>query len=83
VLPPFHAYVPPPDATSVILVVVQLRTVLLAFILGVGAEKLSVMVILVVASQPFVPVTVKVYVFAAETLKVAFVPTTLDPSNHE
>ena len=60
VLPPFHTYVPPPDATSVILVVVQLRTVLLAFILGVGTVKLSVMVMLVVASQPFVPVTVKV-----------------------
>ena len=57
VLPPVHAYEPPPEATKVILVVVQVRTVLLAVILVIGAKKLSVIVILVVASQPFAPVT--------------------------
>jgi hypothetical protein len=60
VLPPVQAYVPPPDATRVILVVLQVRIVLLAFILGVGAKKLSVIVIVVVASHPLAPVTVKV-----------------------
>jgi hypothetical protein len=60
VLPPVHAYVTPPEATSAILEVLHVSVVLLAVILGVGAKKLSVIVILVDESHPFVPTTVNV-----------------------
>jgi hypothetical protein len=83
VLPPVHKYVPPPVATSEILVVVQVRTLLLALILVVGVKKSSVIVILAVASQPFEPVTIRVYEFAVEMLIVAAVPMTPFPSCHE
>jgi hypothetical protein len=51
--------------------------------LTIGAKKLSVIVILDVASQPFAPVTIRVYVFAVVMFIVAFVPITPFPSIHE
>jgi hypothetical protein len=51
--------------------------------LTIGAEKLSVIVMLVVASQPFAPVTIRVYVLAVVMFIVAFVPITPFPSIQE
>jgi hypothetical protein len=67
----------------VIFDVVQVKLLVVAEILGIGGVTSSVIVIVVVASQPFVPTTVKIYVFGFVTFRVELVPTTLEPSNHE
>jgi hypothetical protein len=67
----------------VILVVVQVKLLDAAEILGVGGVISSEIVIVVVASQPFEPTTVRMYVFGAVTVKFELVPTTVEPSNQE
>jgi hypothetical protein len=52
-----HAYVPPPDAVSVILVVVHVSCVVDDVMLAVGTDPSFVMVILAVAVQPLLAVT--------------------------
>ena len=84
VVPAFQEYVPPPVAVNGILVVVQVRMVVEGvFIPTVGGVLFCVIVCAAVATQPFVPVTVTVYVPGVVTANVALVPTTVVPFDQE
>ena len=73
VVPPLHAYESPPEAVTLIEVVVQLSSVepVLLVITAVGTEASWVITIDEVLVQPFVPVTVTVYVFGLENVLFA------------
>ena len=58
----YHLYVAPPLAVNVKLGFAQFKTVLVGVTTSVGGAVLSVVVLLRVAVQPFVPVAVTVYV---------------------
>jgi hypothetical protein len=58
VVPSFHRYVPPPVAVSVMLVVEQSKTPELAVIDATGKVVFEVMLVLAVAVQPLLAVTI-------------------------
>jgi hypothetical protein len=58
VLPSFQRYVPPPEAVSVMLEVLQSITIVAEEIVAVGTEGSVVIVVFAVAVQPLLAVTV-------------------------
>jgi hypothetical protein len=84
-LVPFdQEYVPPPVALKVIVGLVQVSTLVVgAVIEAFGTVMFCVITCDAVAVQPIEDVTVTVYVPGAVTFKVAFVPTTVVPLDHE
>jgi hypothetical protein len=71
VVPSFQRYVPPPEAVSVMLVVVQFNTLVLDAIEAVGAVVLDKILVETDAVQPLLAVTITEYVPAEETVFVA------------
>jgi hypothetical protein len=58
VVPSFQRYVPPPEAVSVTLLVLQSNTALIGVMLAVGGVVFDVIKAVAVAVQPLLPVTV-------------------------
>ena len=78
-------YDKPPVALRLMEVVLQVNIVVPVRLVmaAVGGVVFCVIIVFAVAVQPFVPVTVTVYVPGEEIVKLEFVPTTLVPLLHE
>lgn len=81
--PLLQEYVPPPLAVKVIEVLIQFNKVIGEIIVGLGGVKFCVIDWIAVEVHPFALVTVTVYVPGVLTESVAFVPTNIEPLDHE